>query len=135
RILERDGYSKGQDGYFQKGGQQLSVQWSVITGNLRRQKTQTLEIEKARLAGIHLVARSYPAGQFWENVLTGKFGLAEAGFIVGPDPSVESSFGCDHFPTEANDFSAGNGIRWCNPEATDLMKQADRELDPTTRVK
>ncbi len=135
QILEGDGYTKGQDGYFQKDGKELTVPWSVVTGNTRRESTQNLEIEKARLAGIRLVAENYSVDPFWDRIATGQFGMAEAGFIVGPDPAIESTFGCDRFPTKENDFSAGNGVRWCNREATALMLEADEELDQAKRVR
>jgi peptide/nickel transport system substrate-binding protein len=133
-ILESDGYTKGADGYYQKDGKDLSLPWSVISGNRRRERTQELEIEKARLAGIRLYQQNYPAGEFWDMVYTGKFGLGEAGFIVWSDPSIESTFGCDQFPTKENGYSLGNAVRWCNQEATALMKQADQELDPRKRL-
>jgi len=137
QILEQDGYTRGPgpNRYFQKNGKELTIPWSVISGNRRRELTENLEIERARTAGIHVIVANAPTDQFWENVQGGDFGIAEAGFGVPPDPSIEATFGCDQFPTKANGFTGGNAAHWCDWTATTLMRRADHTLNQGARLK
>jgi ABC-type transport system substrate-binding protein len=47
---------------------------------------------------------------------------------------VTAIMACDQIPTQENGFSGQNTDRWCNEQATDLMHQSDRELDPAKRL-
>jgi peptide/nickel transport system substrate-binding protein len=134
RILEREGYTMGDDGYFQKDGKDLTIEWSTSSGIRRREQTQILEIERARSAGIKLVVRNFATAQLFDHFARGDYGIGEGAAGVGPDPSIEATFGCDQFPTAENGYSGSNYIRWCDQEATDLMNQGDRELDPGARL-
>jgi peptide/nickel transport system substrate-binding protein len=135
QILTSDGYTKGSNGYFQKDGKDLTIVWSTVAGNARRETTQALEIEKAKAAGIKLTVKNYEATDLFSNKLPrGDFVLGEYAQGGSPDPSITAILACDQIPTAANSFSGANYNRWCNQQATQLMKQSDQDLDVQKRL-
>jgi len=52
-----------------------------------------------------------------------------------PDPAyLTSSFVCDQIPTDANGNVGQNTQGWCNAEASDLLHNADVEVDGAKRA-
>lgn len=136
-ILEGDGYdcSGVPDKPCTKGGQPLSLIYSVNTGNTRRETTQVLLKEKALAAGFDFQVKNYDSDVYFGDV--GPKGSSHfMDYAVGgsPDPTVTSTWACEQVPSEANSFSGGNWSRWCNKDATDLMHQADAAIDPAERL-
>jgi peptide/nickel transport system substrate-binding protein len=134
-ILEKDGYHLGSDGYFQKDGRDLTIDWSTTSGNRRRETTQALEIEKARLVGIKLTTSNSSAELlFADRFPANDVQMSMAASAVYVDPSVEAIFACDQIPNSANAYSGYNYSRWCDPRADDLMHRADQEIDLDVRL-
>jgi len=118
-----------------KGGKKLVVEYSTVATNTRRTTTQELLKDKAKDAGIEFKIKNYEAGVLFGDIgPKGKFTIADYATGGSVDPSITSSFSCDVIPSAANDFGGGNWNRWCNQQATDLMKQSDAELDPAKRL-
>ena len=44
KLLTDNGWAKGSDGIWAKGGERASIKWTVNTGNTRRENTQALVI-------------------------------------------------------------------------------------------
>lgn len=134
-VLTSDGYTKGSDGYFQKGGQDLNITWSTVAGNARREATQALELEKAKACGIKLTVKNYEATNLFSNKLPkGDYVMGEFAQGGTIDPTITAIFACDAFPTAANGYSGANYNRWCNESATATMKQSDQDLDQAKRL-
>jgi peptide/nickel transport system substrate-binding protein len=133
-ILQADGWTLGKDGIFTKGGKRLSIQFSTTAGNKTRENTQQLLKEKTKAAGIELVIKNFPPTQLFEDKLPKRdFVLAEYAQVASPDPSVTAIMACDQIPSKANGYSGQNFLGWCNPEATRLMKEADKTIEHDQR--
>jgi len=133
-ILQGSGWTLGGDGIFTKGGKRLSIQYSTTAGNKTRENTQQLLKEKAKAAGIELVIKNFAPTQLFEDKLPKRdFVLAEYAQVATPDPSVTSILAADQIPSKANGFSGQNFLGWANPEATRLMREADKTIEHNQR--
>jgi peptide/nickel transport system substrate-binding protein len=133
-ILQGAGWTAGADGIFAKGGKRLSVTFSTTAGNKPREDTQALLKEKAKAAGFELVIKNSKPTQLFEDKLPkGDYELAEYAQVASPDPSISSILSCDQIPTAANGFAGQNTTRWCNKQATALMKEADKTIEHDKR--
>ena len=134
-LLEGDGWKKGGDGIYAKGGQKLSITWQTVAGNARREAIQALVIPALKDFGIELVADNSDADTLFQTRLPHldmEIGLYAQ--VASPDPTVTSILACDQIPSEANSFSGQNFPAWCNQKATDLMHESDRTPDPEKRL-
>jgi peptide/nickel transport system substrate-binding protein len=115
-LLTGAGYKLNADtGFFEKGGQPLTITISTTAGNVRRATTVSLLQQKALEAGINLQIKTYVPTDLFSNVAPkGDFQVAL--YAQGPiiDPSVTGTFSCNQIPTEANGFGGGNWDHWCN---------------------
>jgi peptide/nickel transport system substrate-binding protein len=133
-ILESDGYDCSSLPCT-KRGRRLVVEYAAVSTNPVRAGIRQLLKEKGLAAGFDLRIKNYEGGVLFTDVAArGAFTMAEAASFVSPDPSVSFSLACESIPTKANGFKGSNWARWCNRRATDLMHQADRELDPDRRL-
>jgi peptide/nickel transport system substrate-binding protein len=134
-LLEADGYDCSSQGQpCTKDGDKLTVQYTTVSTNTRRTTTQELLKESALQAGFDFSIKNYDAGVLFGDVgPRGKFVMADYASGGSPDPSVTATFSCNVIPTQANNFGGGNWNRWCNPQADQLMKDSDQELDQTKR--
>jgi len=134
-LLEGDGWAKGSDGIYAKGGQKLSITWQTVAGNARREAIQALVIPALKDLGIELVPDNSDADTLFQTRLPHldtEIGLYAQ--VASPDPSVTSIFACENIPSEANNFAGQNNVGWCNKEATDLMHKSDQTPDVDKRV-
>jgi peptide/nickel transport system substrate-binding protein len=135
-ILEGAGYDCSAPGEAcTKDGEPLVIEYSTVAGNTRRETTQQLLQPKALEAGIQFRIKNYEAGILFGDIgPKGQFTIADYATGGSVDPSITSSFACDSVPSEANAFAGGNWNRWCNEEATTLMRDSDKQLDPAARL-
>jgi peptide/nickel transport system substrate-binding protein len=134
QILEADGYDCSSLPCT-KGGRRLAIDYATVSTNERRLQTQQLLQDQALQAGFELRFRNDDAGiLFGDRLPHGDFGMADYASGGTADPSVTFTLACDGIPTQANGYSGGNWNRWCDREATDLMRQSDVELDPEKRL-
>jgi peptide/nickel transport system substrate-binding protein len=137
-ILTSDGYDCSKvasGGYCQKNGKDLTVVWSTVAGNTRRESTQALELPKAKAAGIKFVVKNYEATDLFSNKLPkGDYQMADYAQGGVLDPSITSSVDIDQIPSPANQFAGANTLRWKNQQASDLAKKSDEELDQNARL-
>lgn len=121
-----------------KGSQTLNLQYRFCNGNLRRQTTYELLKEKAPAAGFAFTKTARgddcAAPLFTQTMPRGDFAIADAAQGPLTDPTPTGNTACDQIPTAENGYSGSNFERWCNEEATRLMKQSDTELDNDKRL-
>jgi peptide/nickel transport system substrate-binding protein len=135
QILQQDGWTFGPDGIATKGGRKLTVPFSTTAGNKTRETTQALIKDKSKAAGFDLQIKNVPPTQLFQDKLPKRdFVLAEFAQVAPPDPSVTSILGCDQIPSAANGYSGQNFYGWCNKQATRLMHDSDKEIDPAKRL-
>jgi peptide/nickel transport system substrate-binding protein len=134
-LLEGDGWAKGSDGIYAKGGKKLSITWQTVAGNARREAIQALIIPALKDLGIELVADNSDADTLFQTRLPQmdtEIGLYAQ--VASPDPSVTTIFGCANIPTTENNFSGQNTIGWCNEDASALMTESDQTPDTAKRL-
>ena len=134
KLLTDNGWAKGSDGIWAKGGQRASFKWTVNTGNTRRENTQALVIPDMKAKGFELVPDNVDAATYFQQKLPAlDTELAMYIQVAAPDPTVTTIMGCDFIPTPENP-SGQNDSGWCNEDATKVMHASDAELDETARV-
>jgi peptide/nickel transport system substrate-binding protein len=134
-LLEEAGWAQGGDGIYAKDGQRLSITWQTVAGNARREAIQALIIPELEELGIEVTADNSDADTLFQVRLPQlDTEMALYAQVASPDPTVTTLFACENIPSEANDFSGQNGSGWCDEDATELMHQADRTVDPDARL-
>jgi peptide/nickel transport system substrate-binding protein len=133
-ILEGDGYNCSSTPCTRNGAA-LVVGYSAASTNSRRAATSDLIGKSALAAGFSFKTEGCDCGTLVFDVgprlnLT----MADYSLETSPDPSLTSILACDNIPTAENAYSGRNWIRWCNEDATALMKASDAELDPAKRL-
>jgi peptide/nickel transport system substrate-binding protein len=88
-VLEKDGYKMGSDGFFSKGGKELSL--TVITNGGYSDWVADMQVVSQELAkvGIKVTVDGAAASNFTTDVLNGQFQLAYDVETGGPAPFYE----------------------------------------------
>lgn len=132
-ILQGAGWAKDSKGFWAKNGQQLAFIYETTTKD-RRVTTQAILKEKMVAAGFNVTTKVDDATLLFETKLPhGDFQVADFAEGGSPDPSITSFLSCKNIPTAANSFAGQNAFHWCNQQATTLMEESDKELDPAKR--
>jgi peptide/nickel transport system substrate-binding protein len=129
------------DGVRDKAGVKLAVLFQTASGSVR-EKTQ--EIVKQNLAdiGVAVELKSITPAVFFDNNpdnpdTYSHFNADLQMFTIpydSPDPGAYmQGWICDEIPSQANNWSANNISRWCNPAYDALYEQSTREMDEETR--
>ena len=71
KLLTDNGWAKGSDGIWAKGGQRASFNWTVNTGNTRRENTQALVIPQMKALGFELTPDNVDAATYFQQKLPG----------------------------------------------------------------
>jgi len=132
QIMTAGGFAKDSSGFWAKGGQEVKFVYET-TMKPRRIATQALLKEGMTAAGFNVTLKVDDATLLFETKLPkGDFQMADFAEGAILDPSPTSTFACDYIP-KAPDYAGANDFRWCNTQATALMKQSDTQLDPVKR--
>jgi peptide/nickel transport system substrate-binding protein len=88
-ILEKDGYKMGSDGFFSKGGKELSL--TIVTNGGYSDWVASMQVVGQELAkvGIKITVNPAAASNFTTDVLNGDFQLAYDVETGGPSPFYE----------------------------------------------
>lgn len=136
-LLTENGWTQNGDGMWtDPDGNVPDIRWMVNTGNTRRESTQEFLIPKLAEAGFSVRADNCEALPcvFETRLPSLDYDMAMYINTVAPDPAYLRTWGCDQVPTEENDFQGQNSNGWCNEEGTQLLIDADAELDPDARA-
>jgi peptide/nickel transport system substrate-binding protein len=137
-LLEGAGWTKNAEGFWANAeGAVPEIHWMVNTGNTRRESTQEFLIPQLAAAGFNVIADNCEALPcvFETRLPALSYDLAMYISTVAPDPIyITTSFSCENIPTEENDFQGQNQTGWCNEEASEMLAQADQELDEAARA-
>ncbi len=135
QFMQAAGYAKDSSGIWAKNGQELTIKWSVTTGNQRRGDTQAEFIPLLKKEGFKVVTdNSDPDTLFQQRLPAGDYDMSMFIEVTSPDPTVTGIMACDSIPSAANQNQGQNQWWWCNQAASDLEKKSDLELDVPTRV-
>jgi peptide/nickel transport system substrate-binding protein len=99
-LLSGAGYTMGSDGYFQSGGQDVSLTISSTTGNTLRQNTEELFQAQMKQIGIKIKIQNYDASTFFgTNLPGGNFDIAEFAWVSTPFLSGNEAIYCSYTNT------------------------------------
>ena len=132
-LLEDNGCERGDDDIFVCDGERLSIPYATTSGNERRELT--FEVIQSQMAeiGIEFTADFSEASVLFGTRLFEKdFGISGWAYTGTPDPfNSTSQWGCidEDRGTGAQNFS---GL--CEEEATEMMLEANRTVDPDERA-
>jgi peptide/nickel transport system substrate-binding protein len=134
-LMEGDGWTKGSDGIWEKGGQKANLEISSTAGNARRERTEEILQQQWKEAGFNLTINNTEAGTlFGEWGPQGIFQIAlYAQVPPSTDPGICSVFCSENVPTTEN--PAGNNWTRIRSDLIDEPWRAvDRELDEDARA-
>ena len=134
-LLDRAGWTRGNDGIRQKNGIRLDLEAAVPAS--RGGKFFDMLAEQWRKVGVGIHVTRYPSAKYFASPAEGGvvYGTHwDAVFFAwGADPYGDYSgyYGCGSFPP-----NGGNNLRWCNHDADGAMRalyahytQAERTAD------
>jgi peptide/nickel transport system substrate-binding protein len=130
-LMEGDGWEKGSDGIWAKGGDRAEIVFKTTSGNARRELTQQIIQDQAAEAGFEITIDNREAGDlFGVDLPQGDYQMAlYAQVMTGLDPTLCNLFCSQNIPTEENEFSGQNWTR-TNVEGLDEpLIAVDQELD------
>jgi peptide/nickel transport system substrate-binding protein len=135
-LMTGDGWAKGGDGIWAKGGTKATMELKTTTGNKRRQLTAQILQTEWQQAGFGLTVTPIKAG-----VLFGQ-DLPQGNFQIGlyaqtpsdNDPGFCNLWCSKNIPSAANGNSGQNWTRLVDPSLDNTWGPGDTNLDPTTRL-
>ncbi len=135
-LLTGDGYVKGSDGYYAKGGKTLEITIRSTSGNKRRELTESVLQKQLQSAGIKLtIANQASSDLFGSTLPKGDFQAAlYAQQLTTIDPGRCSIFCSQNIPTAANGNTGNNWTRTNVPGLDPLLEQVDSTLDQNQRA-
>jgi peptide/nickel transport system substrate-binding protein len=127
QIMAKHGCTKGGDGIFVCNGIRASVKYGTTAGNRLRELSQEIVQAQAKKSGIEVTIANAPSRIFFPQVSNEDYQLALFAWVGTGDPSgITDIYSCG---------GESNWMGYCSKKVTDLLKAADQELDPATRVK
>jgi peptide/nickel transport system substrate-binding protein len=136
-LMTGDGWAKGSDGIWAKGGKKAALTLKTTTGNKRRQLTAQILQSQWQAAGFQLTVTPETAGVLFGQDLPG--GNFQVG-LYAQTPSDNDPGQCliwcsKNIPTAANGNSGQNWDRLVDPALDTPWLDADTNLDPQARIK
>ncbi len=130
-LLTESGYAKGDDGYYAKDGERLSLELKSTAGNARRELTGQVLQEQLKAAGIEMVLNYQEAGAlFGEQLPAGDYQFAlYAQVLTFISPGQCLLFCSKNIPSEENEMSGQNWQRVGIPELDPILEELDMTVD------
>ncbi|MDR1971461.1 MAG: peptide ABC transporter substrate-binding protein [Treponema sp.] len=131
KILTDAGYTKGQDGIFQKNGKRLSFTYHNASGSPSQQMQAGMIQQYLLGIGIEIIPRQATAPELVQLHRTGRFNLLQTGTVFPPDPfaSLNTSFHSSMTAPTGQAAVGNNFFRFRNREVDSLLDQAASETD------
>lgn len=135
-LMTGDGWAKGADGIWAKGGQRATIEFKTTAGNKRRELTQQIIQEQAKQAGFELTINNQKSGDlFGKQLPAGDFQLAlYAQVLTNLEPANCGLFCSKNIPTEANNNTGQNWTRTNVPALDPLLLTTDSTVDDAQRA-
>jgi peptide/nickel transport system substrate-binding protein len=129
-LLTGDGYAKGSDGIYAKGGQKLSFTVRTTAGNKRRELTQQVLQQQLKDAGIDMQIDNAKAADLFGTILPlGDFQAAiYANVLTTLGPSI-CNIACASNASPIGQKGGNNYQRTNIPELDTVLHKMDGELD------
>jgi peptide/nickel transport system substrate-binding protein len=130
-LMEGDGWAKGSDGIWAKGGQKASFTLKTTEGNKRREITATVVQQELKSAGFDMKIAFRPAGDlFGQDLPGGDYDAAlYASGLTALTPGLCTQFCSKNIPGPANENSGQDWTRTNVPELDTQLEIVDTNLD------
>ena len=135
-IMTAAGYAKGSDGFWAKGGKQVSFELQSTAGNKRRELIEQIAQQQLKDAGFNMTILEQKASDLFGTILpAGTFQIAlYAQTVTTLSPGLSSTQLSTNIPSAANGNSGQNWTRTNVPALDPLLKTVDTETDETKRA-
>ncbi len=135
QLMKGDGWTRGPDGVWAKGGQRASVTMSTTAGNKARELVEQLLQSQWKDAGFELKTNNTKSGTlFGEWLPKGTYQMAMYAQVPTPDPGQCLIWCSRNIPTAANGNSGQNWTRLVSPALDSAWDPADKETDDAKRA-
>jgi peptide/nickel transport system substrate-binding protein len=133
-LMEGDGWAKGSDGIWAKGGQKAAFTLSTTEGNKRREITAQVVQQELKAAGFSMKVNFRPAGDlFGQDLPAGNYDAAlYASGLTALVPGLCTQFCSKNIPGPANGNSGQDWTRTNIPELDTQLDLVDTSLDADT---
>jgi len=130
-LMTGDGWAKGSDGIWAKGGQKAAFTLSTTQGNKRRQLTATIVQSELKDAGFAMKINFRAAGDlFGKDLPAGQYDAAlYASGLTALTPGLCSQFCSKNIPGPANQNAGQNWTRTNVPDLDTQLEIVDTNLD------
>jgi ABC-type transport system substrate-binding protein len=131
-LLDEAGWTLAEGATFRTNanGDELSVKFTTTTATFRQTWAAVFEQQMLN-CGVRLLRFHVPAAWLFGDT-TGlarrDYETAAYAYTGQPDPGGQTLFACDQIPLPENGWVGQNGTGWCNPVASDAIKQANNTL-------
>ncbi len=134
-LMTGDGWKKGSDGIWAKGGQKATFEIRSTTGNKRRELTEQILQEQLKAAGFGLTVANQAAGDLFGTTLpAGDYTLSlYAQTATSLQPGLCTIFCATNIPTAANGNSGQNWQR-VDTAANEALLKVDTDLSDASRI-
>ncbi len=135
-LMTGDGWTKGADGIWAKGGTKAALELKTTTGNKRRQLTAQILQTQWQSAGFALTVTPEKAGVlFGQDLPGGNFQIGLYAQTPADDDPGQCVIWCSkNIPTAANGNSGQNWDRINDPNLDKPWADADTNLSDSARV-
>jgi peptide/nickel transport system substrate-binding protein len=122
-TLESAGYTMGSNGFYAKGGKELTLTVQVPSGYTDYVQALQIMVQELKTAGINLVVQGESVNAWTSNFYNGKFQLLMVyqGFTSSPYVYYKTIIGSAGLPPAGQENTAGNQGRYTNPEVDSLL--------------
>jgi peptide/nickel transport system substrate-binding protein len=136
QLMTGDGWTKGSDGLWAKGGKTADIEIKTTAGNKRRELTEQIVQDQLKTAGFKVTTNNQKAGDLFGTQLpAGDFAVGlYAQVATQLDPADCALFCSANIPTAANGNSGQNWQRVNIPAVDPLLSTVDSALDVSARA-
>lgn len=135
-LMTGDGWKKGSDGFWAKGGKRAAFTIQSTTGNKRRELTEEVMQLQLKAAGFQMSIKNSTADNLFGVVLpAGTFDVGlYAQSLTSITPGLCSVMCTKSIPTAANGSTGNNTGRVSIPAADKLLIQVDDNLNASVQM-
>ncbi|MBV8952168.1 MAG: peptide ABC transporter substrate-binding protein [Actinobacteria bacterium] len=135
-LMTADGWVKGSNGIWAKGGKTADIEMKTTADNKRRELTEQIIQDQLKAAGFNVTTNNQKAGDLFGTQLpAGDFTVGlYADVATQLDPQNCALFCSGNIPTAANGNTGQNWQRVNIPPIDPLLTTVDTALDQSTRA-
>jgi len=134
-LMTADGWKKGTDGIWAKGGKRAAFTIVSTAGDKRRELTEEVLQPELKAAGFDMAIKNTSSDNLFGKVLpAGDYQISlYAQSLTGITPGLCTTFCTENIPTASNGNSGQNWSWVAIPSADTPLHVVDTDLDPTAR--